>query len=99
MEIITGSICLSNIPREVMKKVKCKDGIERVFLNIAVIERKNKGKFGDTHFVTCAPREEERIDGVNYIIGDLKLYEPQPSGPTPDEIEAAPPASADDLPF
>lgn len=38
--ILTGSICLSDIPREQMKKVVCKDGKERIYLNVAVIERK-----------------------------------------------------------
>ena len=100
MEIITGSICLSNIPKEQMKKVMCKDGVERIFLNIAVIEKKEKGKFGDTHFVSCSPKEEERKDGVNYIIGDLKKYDPQPITPTPEQINAAPSVSPeDDLPF
>jgi hypothetical protein len=100
MDILTGSICLSNIPREQMKKVMCKDGIERIFINIAVIERKEKGQYGDTHFVSCAPKKDERKDGVNYVIGDLKRYEPQPSSPTPEQINAAPPISpSDDLPF
>lgn len=100
MDILTGSICLSNIPREQMKKVMCKDGIERIFINIAVIERKEKSQYGDTHFVSCAPKKDERKDGVNYVIGDLKRYEPQPSSPTPEQINAAPPISpSDDLPF
>lgn len=38
--ILTGSICLSDIPREQMKKVICKDGKEKIYLNVAVIERK-----------------------------------------------------------
>ena len=33
--ILTGSICLSDIPREQMKKVVCKDGKERIYLNVA----------------------------------------------------------------
>ena len=28
MAILSGSICLSDIPREQMKKIKCKDGVE-----------------------------------------------------------------------
>lgn len=100
MDILTGSICLSNIPREQMKRIMCKDGIERIFINIAVIERKEKGQYGDTHFVSCAPKKDERKDGVNYVIGDLKRYEPQPSSPTPEQINAAPSISpSDDLPF
>ena len=54
------------------------------------------------HFVTCSPRKEERREGVNYIIGDLKTHEPQPSAPSPEEVAAAPAATRedfDDLPF
>ena len=39
MAILSGSICLSDIPREQMKKIKCKDGVERIYVNVAVIER------------------------------------------------------------
>lgn len=53
--ILTGSICLSDIPREQMKKIKCKDGVERIYVNVAVIERKEKSQFGHTHFITCSP--------------------------------------------
>jgi hypothetical protein len=77
--ILSGSICLSNIPRDVMRKVICKDGKERIFLNVAVIEKKNPQTFTNngvsrtyTHFITCSPKKEERIEGVNYIIGDLE---------------------------
>ena len=77
----------------------CKDGVERMFLNIAIIEKKEKGQFGDTHFITCAPRKEEQKEGVNYIIGDMKLYVPAPNF-SPQEIDDAPPIDPnDDLPF
>lgn len=100
MEILTGSICLSNIPKEQMKKVICKDGVERIYLNVAVVEKEKVGQFGDTHFISCSPKKELRKDGVNYIIGDLKRYEPQPIAPTPEQINDAPPVGpADDLPF
>ena len=77
----------------------CKDGVERMFLNIAIIEKKEKGQFGDTHFITCAPRKEEQKEGVNYIIGDMKLYVPAPTAST-QEIDDAPSIDPnDDLPF
>ncbi len=44
--ILTGSICLSDIPREQMKKVICKDGKEKIYLNVAVIERKEPSQLG-----------------------------------------------------
>lgn len=97
--ILHGSICLSEIPREVMKKVLCKDGKERVFLNIAIIKRKEISQFGATHFLTCSPKIEERVEGVNYILGDLKEYIPR-DVPTPEEIDSSPSVSEnEELPF
>ena len=102
MALLIGSICLSNIPRSEMKKILCKDGIERIFLNVAVVERKEKSQFGDTHFITCAPKKEERKEGTSYIFGDLKVWNPEPQMPTAEEIAAAPPIPPMDdseLPF
>ena len=99
MEILTGSICLSNIPKEQMKKVMCKDGVERIFLNVAVIEKKEKGKFGDTHFVSCSPKKEDRKENVNYIIGDLKRLEMTSNTPSTEQIDNAPSVDDSDLPF
>lgn len=96
---LTGSICLSDIPREQIKKVLCKDGVERLYLNIAVIETQNS-KFGDTHFISCSPKKEERKEGVNYIIGNLKPLVPKNMAPTAEDIANADPVGAnDDLPF
>lgn len=102
--MLTGSICLSNIPREVMKKIKCKDGVERIFVNFAIFERKEPITFGDrtyTHFMSVAPPKEERKEGVNYIVADLQTHNSQPSTPTPEQVNAAPSVSPDDdsLPF
>lgn len=107
--ILTGSICLSDIPRDLMKKVACKDGKERIFLNVAVIARKTPQTFTNNgqprtyaHFISCAPKQEERVDGVNYIIGDLETRTFTPKGPTPEDINNAPavaPGDTVDLPF
>ena len=98
-----GSICLSDIPREQMKKVMCKDGIERIYINVFIGERKEPSKFGNnvfTHFVSCAPKKEERVDGKSYFIGDLQTHNPQPSTPTTEQVASAPTVSDnDDLPF
>ena len=103
MSNLFGSICLSDIPREQMKKVMCKDGKERIFLNIFIGEKSKPQELNGrlyTHSVSCAPKKEERIDGVNYYIGDLQTYEPQPIAPTAEQIQAAPSVSQDeDLPF
>lgn len=99
MAILSGSICLSDIPREQMKKIKCKDGVEKIYVNVAVIERIEKSKFGHTHFITCSPKREERIEGKSYIFGDLKEFVPQNTSPSPEDINNAPSVSDDDLPF
>lgn len=103
MSSLFGSICLTDIPREQMKKVMCKDGKERIFVNIFIGEKKTPSTFDGktyTHSVSCAPKKEERKEGVNYFIGDLQTYNPQPNTPSAAEIEAAPCVSdLDDLPF
>lgn len=98
-EILIGSICLSDIPKEVIKAVECKDGQTRKYLNVAIIERNEVSKFGHTHFISCSPKQEERKEGVNYIIGDVKPLERKDLTPTPEEIDNAPVADPDDLPF
>lgn len=105
--LLTGSICLSDIPRSQMKKVMCKDGKERVYLNIAVIARKQPQSFTNngvartfTHFISCAPKKEERVDGENYIMGDLETKTFAPQSPTTEDINNAPSVGPDvDLPF
>lgn len=105
--ILTGSICLSDIPRDQIKKVTCKDGSVKMYLNIAVITRKQPQTFTNngvsrtyTHFVSCAPKKEERVDGVNYIIGDLETRTFTPQAPSAEDVQAAPPISPEDnLPF
>lgn len=103
MSNLFGSICLSDIPREQMKKVMCKDGKERIFLNIFIGEKKEPQTFGTrtyTHYVSCSPKKEERIEGVNYFIGELETFTPQPTAPTSEQVSAAPALTADDdLPF
>lgn len=105
--ILTGSICLSDIPREQLKKVVCKDGKTRIYVNVAVITKKEPQTFSNngvsrtyTHFISCAPKKEERVDGVNYIIADLETKTFAPQQPTTEDIASAPGLTpADDLPF
>jgi hypothetical protein len=97
--MIYGSICLSDVPKELFKKVTVKSGEEKIFLNIKIVPRKAVGKYGHTHFVSCEPRKEERVEGKNYIIGDMKEFEPQPSKISSEQVEAAPSVNINDLPF
>jgi len=99
MSNMYGSICLSDIPRQMMKKVMCKDGKERIYLNVKIVERKQPSQYGHTHFITCEPKKEERQEGVNYIFGDLKTFGEQ-QRPTTEDVNNAPAVSDEnDLPF
>ena len=93
--MLRGSICLSDIPKELIKKVKCKDGKERCFLNFAIFKRKEPATY--THFMSCAPKREERKEGVRYIIADLSETVDSNKYPSSTEVEAAPSVSDDDL--
>ena len=107
--ILTGSICLTDIPKDRIKRVICKDGKERCYLNVSVIARKTPNKINDrtyTHFLSCAPRKEERREGVNYIIGDLetRVFDAVvPVIPTPDSVSVqknfVSPTQDEDTPF
>ena len=65
----TGSICLTDIPKELITTAS--NG--KKYLNIAVFaNRDGANQFGNTHFITCAPKKEDRVEGKKYIIGNLK---------------------------
>ena len=63
-----GSICLSDIPRELITTAK--NG--KKYLNIEIGERRQPSQFGATHYVKASVKQEQKQDGVNYYIGDLK---------------------------
>jgi len=101
MALLFGSICLSDLKNfpELIKEVTLKTGEKKKYINIAIVERKETSQFGDTHFISCAPKKDERKEGVNYIIGDLKTYIPE-SLVTTEQVNQAPAAqTVDDLPF
>lgn len=97
--IMYGSVCISDVPRNLFKKVTLKDGTEKIYLNIKVVERKTPSEYGHTHFISCEPKQEERVEGQNYICGDLKTYVPKTAAPTAEQVASSPAASGDDLPF
>lgn len=99
---LLGSICLSDIPKSQIKDVQLKDGSTKKFLNISIVEKKEPDQYGRTHFISCAPKKSEQVEGVNYYIGHAKTYDPQPSTPSFDDVSNAPiaPDNGDDgLPF
>lgn len=92
-----GSLCLSDIPKSEIKVIKCKDGKERAFLSISVHENKEasysaEGKLISDHFISCAPKKEERVEGTQYIFGNLRTWTQveQPAQPSAEEIAEAP---------
>ena len=112
---IYGSIDLSKAGKaKMIKQVTLRNGEKHLFLQLAVVEKKEPKTFVDettgksrtyTHFVTCAPTKDKQVEGVDYYIGDLQTYEPQPVNeqPTPEQVEAAPAIAFDEdsteLPF
>ena len=85
-----GSICLTDIPKELIKTAS--NG--KKYLNIDIYERKEVGKFGATHTIKASCKREEQKDGVNYFIGGLK-----PSTQAQTQAQASEVHAHDDLPF
>lgn len=98
-----GSIELSAIPKELFKKVTKKDGTTGIYLNVAIIQRKQASQFGATHFIktskeTGKMKENGKPEYEDIYIGDLKPMKQQEPVST-EQVSLAPPASDDDLPF
>lgn len=72
-DLLYGSVCLSDIPKELITKSK-KNG--KQYLNIAVPKLKSKGKFGETHAITISvPKDQRKPDDKTIFIGSLKTWE------------------------
>ena len=90
---LVGSICLTDIPKEVIKVAN--NG--KKYLSLAVMEYTDgANQFGDTHFISCAPKKEDRVEGRNYIIGNFKRWEDKRK-PTLEEINNAPTMTAEQI--
>lgn len=90
---MTGSICLTDIPKEWIKRAD--NG--KLYLSVSVSAVKNP-KFDDTHIVKASIKlEDGSYDSV--IIGNLKEYAPQIV--KSQAVEEAPVAEIEDndLPF
>lgn len=108
MANLYGSICLSDIPRELI--TTSKNG--KKYLNIEVNELRQPSQYGATHAVKMSVKKGDRKEGVNYYIGNLKPSKfgnddtATPVAATqPDAVRATPavaddtPINDDDLPF
>lgn len=93
--MITISLCLSDLPKD---KIKQADNGKK-YINLILSERKEEGKFGETHTLAVSRTKEEREAGTPTVyVGSGKEYKPQPA--TPQDVEGLPVAeNIDDLPF
>lgn len=68
MANLYGSICLTDIPRELI--TTSKNG--KKYLNIEINELRQPSAYGATHAVKLSVKKADRKEGVNYYIGNLK---------------------------
>lgn len=98
MENLYGSICLTDIPKELITVGK--NG--KKYLNVVVNARREVSQFGYTHYIKAYCKKELQRSGVNYYIGDLKPSQMQPQQAQAG-TEYGQPANVqsdkDDLPF
>lgn len=104
MANLFGSICLSDIPKELITTAK--NG--KKYLNIEIKQMRQPSQFGHTHTVKASVKRDERKEGVNYYIGNLKLskygndseaQETQGATPVAQAPEYDAPNNPNDLPF
>lgn len=89
MEII--SICLSDIPKELVKKADNK----KMYISLVVDKRREPDKFGNTHTVYISQSKEEREARKDKIyVGSGKEYIFNKNNPEPQAQNVD-----DDLPF
>lgn len=91
----TGYICLSDIPKEKIRK----GDNGKLYLNICESRRREVGRYGDTHTIYVSQSEEERAAKADKAyIGAMKEFVPKVV--TPESIENMPPIGDDEpLPF
>ena len=94
----TGSICLSDIPKEAITTAK--NG--KKYLSVTVFENDEADRYGNHESIQVSRSKEDRDSGVKAIyIGNLKDWNKEDKKPAPSSI--AQPAHIDDgdddLPF
>lgn len=97
-DFITASLCVSNIPREAIKKAE--NG--KMYVSVVIAEGKEPDAYGNTHYIYLSQTKEQREAKEKKIyIGNGKAYQPQPQVPVSAEDVAAMPSvtEEDDLPF
>lgn len=97
-ENLYGSLCLSDIPKELITVGK--NG--KKYLNIVVNKRREVSQFGMTHIMSrLIVKKEQQREGVNYYIGELKPSSYQNNNAAGQATSSAPGGEnkEDDLPF
>ncbi|MDR2291872.1 MAG: hypothetical protein LBE11_00155 [Prevotellaceae bacterium] len=90
--MITISLCLSDIPKE--KIQQSPNG--KKYINLILSERKEAGRFGDTHTLSVSKTKEERESGAKTVyVGRGTQYAPK-TELSPQQADDLP---AHDLPF
>jgi len=94
--MIILSLCLSDIPKDKIKKAE--NG--KCYTNLILSERKDVGQYGETHTLAVSKTKEEREAKVGTIyVGSGKLYDNKPVAITPEVIDEMESADIDELPF
>ena len=70
-ESLFGSICLTDIPKELIKTGK--NG--KKYLSVVVNKRKEVGQYGHTHYIKAYAKKGTIDPNVNLYIGELKPSE------------------------
>lgn len=68
MTNLFGSICLSDIPKELIRTGK--NG--KKYLSVTVAERRSPSAYGDTHYIKAYAKKGTIDARVNLYIGELK---------------------------
>lgn len=96
--MILVSLCLSDIQKD---KIKQSDNGKK-YINLVLSERKEVGKYDETHTLSVSKTKEEREERVDTIyVGSGREYKPQNTAVTPENIDDMKGINAedDDLPF
>ncbi len=86
--MIVIDLCLSDLPREKIKQAS--NG--KKYINLILSERKEVGKYGETHTLIVSKTKEER-QAPNVYVGSGKEFK-LPSAQKVEDMQVA-----DDLPF
>lgn len=98
-ELINISVCLSDIPKD---RIKRADSNGKCYANICVAARREADKYGNTHTVYMQQTKEERNAKADRIfIGQGKeiIFAPVNTPEAVEQMAPAPAQAIDDLPF